>query len=119
MTGPVANPTTPTALNASGAPSIEAQREQLRTAAQAFEAIFLRQMIGSMRNARLAEDVFGSASSDQFRDMGDAQLADSMSRQGSFGVAEMLLAQFNRAIPAAPAGASGNANSGTPDRNAS
>jgi len=31
----------------------------------------------------------------------------------------MLLAQFNRAIPAAPAGAGGNTNSGTPDRNAS
>ncbi len=76
MTAPITNPATPIALNASGAPSTDAQREQLRTAAQAFEAIFLRQMIGSMRNARLAEDVFGSASSDQFRDMGDAQLAE-------------------------------------------
>ncbi|MGQ0660671.1 rod-binding protein [Sphingosinicella sp.] len=119
MTGPVANPATPTALGASGTPSTEAQREQLRQAAQAFEAIFLRQMIGSMRNARLAEDVFGSASSEQFRDMGDAQLADSMSRQGSFGIAELLLAQFNRAIPAAPAAATGEANSSTPNGSAS
>lgn len=105
MTGPVSNQAAPTSLAAAGAPSTEAQRAQLRQAAQAFEAIFLRQMIGSMRNARLAEDVFGSSSSEQFRDMGDAQLADSMSRQGSFGIAELLLAQFNRAIPAAPAAA--------------
>jgi flagellar protein FlgJ len=105
VTGPVSSPAAPAALAAGGASSIEAQRAQLRQAAQAFEAIFLRQMIGSMRNARLAEDVFGSASSEQFRDMGDAQLADSMSRQGSFGIAELLLAQFNRAIPAAPAAA--------------
>ena len=108
MTGPITNPAAPTALNATGAPSTEAQREQLRQAAQAFEAIFLRQMIGSMRNARLAEDVFGSSSSEQFRDMGDAQLADTMSRQGSFGIAELLLAQFNRAMPAAPAATSGS-----------
>jgi flagellar protein FlgJ len=119
VTGPVATPATPTALGASAAPSTEAQREQLRQAAQAFEAIFLRQMIGSMRNARLAEDVFGSASSEQFRDMGDAQLADSMSRQGSFGIAELLLAQFNRAVPAAPAGATTEASSDIPNRNAS
>ena len=119
MTGPVSNPAAPASLAAAGAPSTEAQRAQLRQAAQAFEAIFLRQMIGSMRNARLAEDVFGSSSSEQFRDMGDAQLADSMSRQGSFGIAEMLLAQFNRAIPANPAAASGNANSGSSEGSAS
>ncbi len=65
-------------------------------AAQAFEAVFLRQMIGSMRQARLAEDVFGSSATDQFRDMADAQLADDMSRQGSFGIAELLMTQFNR-----------------------
>jgi peptidoglycan hydrolase FlgJ len=111
VTGPVGNLSTPMALGANSA-SVEAQREQLREAAQAFEAI-LRQMIGSMRNARLAEDVFGSASSEQFRDMGDAQLADTMSRQGSFGIAELLLAQFNRAVPVAPAATAAPA---TPDR---
>ena len=110
MTGPISTPTT---LNAASTASVEAQREQLRQAAQAFEAIFLRQMIGSMRNARLAEDVFGSSSSEQFRDMGDAQLADTMSRQGSFGIAELLLSQFNRAIAPAPAAAGSEANSAT------
>lgn len=119
MTGPIANPAAPTALNPSTAPSTEAQREQLRQAAQAFEAVFLRQMIGSMRNARLAEDVFGSSSSEQFRDMGDAQLAESMSRQGSFGIAELLLAQFNRVVPAAPADASAETTSGTTNGSAS
>ena len=74
----------------------EAQRAQLRSAAEAFEAVFLRQMIGSMRQARLAEDPFGSAASEQFRDMADARLADSMAQQRSFGIAELLLAQFDR-----------------------
>ena len=72
------------------------QREQLRAAAEAFEAVFLRQMIGAMRQARLAEDPFGSAASDQFRDMADARLADSMAQQRSFGIAELLLGQFDR-----------------------
>jgi flagellar protein FlgJ len=86
------NPTSSTAPAAS--PAQAQQRERLRAAAEAFEAMFLRQVIGSMLQARLAEDPFASAATDQFRDMSDAQLADNMSRQGSFGVAEMLLAQF-------------------------
>ena len=73
------------------------ERERLLQAAQAFEAVFLRQLIGSMRQARLAEDPFGSRATEQFREMSDARLADSMSRQGSFGIASMLVAQFDRA----------------------
>jgi peptidoglycan hydrolase FlgJ len=90
------------------AQAAEANRRQseLRTAAQAFEAVFLRQMIGSMRQARLAEDPFASQATEQFRDMSDARLADEMSRQGSFGIAQMLLAQFDR--PAEPAETQGS-----------
>ena len=89
-------------------PTTEAQRNALRTAAQQFEAVFLRQMIGSMRQAHLADDMFGSQATEQFRDMSDASLADSMSHQGVFGIAQMLLAQFDRHA-AAPAEASGQA----------
>ncbi len=93
-TGPAAgaSPANPAAAT----PAIDRQRAQMQEAAQAFEAIFLRQMIGSMRQARLAEDVFGSSATDQFRDMADARLADDMSQQGSFGIAELLMTQFNR-----------------------
>ena len=88
-------------------PTTLAQRNALRGAAQQFEAVFLRQMIGSMRQAHLADDMFGSQATDQFRDMSDANLADSMSHQGLFGIAQMLLAQFDRHQAATPpAGAS-------------
>jgi flagellar protein FlgJ len=93
---------------AAQSPTTQAQREALRGAAQQFEAVFLRQMIGSMRQAHLADDMFGSQATDQFRDMSDANLADSMSHQGVFGIAQMLLAQFDRhaaAPAAAPQGA--------------
>lgn len=111
MTGPIsasppqvngAVPATPAAA--------DARREEMRAAAQAFEAIFIRQMIGSMRQAGLASDVFGSQATEQFREMGDAQLAESMSRQGSFGIAEMLLGQMSRG--AGNSGGNSNSNSG-------
>ena len=70
--------------------------QELRQAAQAFEAVFIRQLIGSMRNARLAEDMFGSQATEQFRDMADGRLADSMAQQGTFGIADLLTAQFER-----------------------
>jgi flagellar protein FlgJ len=93
-------------------PTAEAQRNALRGAAQQFEAVFLRQMIGSMRQAHLADDPFGSQATEQFRDMSDASLADSMSHQGVFGIAQMLLAQFDRhAAAPAEAGGQGGANS--------
>lgn len=95
MSGPI-RPAGPQAASAAPSAQADAQRTQLRAAAEAFEAVFLRQMIGSMRQARLAEDPFGSAASEQFRDMADARLADSMAQQGSFGIAELLLAQFDR-----------------------
>jgi len=101
----------PTTSLAAQSPTTASQREALRGAAQQFEAVFLRQMIGSMRQAHLADDPFGSQATEQFRDMSDASLADSMSHQGVFGIAQMLLAQFDRHA-AAPAAASGQGGAG-------
>ena len=67
-------------------------RNDLSKAAHQFEAIFLRQMIASMRAPSLGDDLFSSDASNQFRDMSDARLADSMA--GSFGIAQMLETQF-------------------------
>lgn len=81
-----------------GAPQQQsgAKAAELKSAAQAFEAVFLRQMIGSMRQANLGEDILGSRATDQFRELSDAKLADNMAETGSFGVAEMLLKQFGQ-----------------------
>ena len=84
-------------------PTTLAQRNALRGAAQQFEAVFLRQMIGSMRQAHLADDPFGSQATEQFRDMSDANLADAMSHQGVFGIAQLLLAQFDHRAAASAA----------------
>jgi flagellar protein FlgJ len=80
----------------SGSDATTQRRQELRQAAQAFEAVFVRQLLGSMRSAKLADDMFGSQATDQFRDMADARLADTMSQRGTFGIADMLVAQFER-----------------------
>lgn len=72
------------------------QRAELKKAAQAFEAVFVRQMIGSMRSSSLGDDLFDSSATDQFREMSDARLADSMAEKGAFGIAEMLIGQFGK-----------------------
>jgi len=104
---PLAAPAATTSL-APQRPDTAAQRNALRAAAQQFEAVFLRQLIGSMRSAHLSDDPLSSQATEQFRDMSDANLADAMSHQGVFGIAQMLLAQFDRhnaaASAAAPAG---------------
>lgn len=69
-------------------------KDDLRAATEAFEAVFLRQMIGSMRSASLAEDIFGNQATDQFRDMQDSKMADAMADSSDFGIAELLLKQF-------------------------
>ena len=78
----------PTAAPAASDPKLD-------KAAKAFEAVFLRQMIASMRAPSLGEDVFGSSASNQFRDMSDAKVADSMA--GGFGIAKLVAQQLKGA----------------------
>lgn len=67
---------------------------EIKETAQQFEAIFLRQMIASMRSPSLGDDLFGSDGSNQFRDMSDARLAHSMA--GQFGIARLLEKQLGK-----------------------
>lgn len=83
-----------TAPAAAADPAKAKQLEKLKGAAQQFEAVFLRQMMSSMRSASLGDDILGSEASNQFRDMSDARTADEMAKRGTLGVAEMLLKQF-------------------------
>ncbi|MGE4409942.1 MAG: rod-binding protein [Sphingobium sp.] len=87
----------------------------LAKAAQAFEAIFLRQMIGAMRSSSLSEGLFDSSATEQFRDMADSRTADEMARTSRFGIAELLMKQFAPATPLTPSNlAMGTATAGAP-----
>ncbi|MPT49252.1 MAG: hypothetical protein E2598_12695 [Sphingobium sp.] len=67
---------------------------KLQKVAQQFEAIFLRQMIGSMRSSSLAEGMFDSSATQQFRDMADAKTADELASTSRFGIADLLMKQL-------------------------
>ena len=93
MTSPIssvsATPTaTPTPAAAGGGDG------GLRKAAEAFEAVILRQLMASMRQAKLADDIFGSSATDNFREMADARTADSLASMRQFGIADMVEQQF-------------------------
>lgn len=81
-------------LSQNSEPPAAADSQQLQQAAQAFEAIFLRDMIGAMRKAGLGDDVMGNSGSTQFRDMMDDRLADEMVRNNGLGIADLLVAQW-------------------------
>lgn len=76
----------------------------LRKAAEAFEAVILRQLMASMRQAKLGDDIFGSSASDNFREMADARTADSMASLRQFGIADMVEAQLRGRIAGAGTG---------------
>jgi peptidoglycan hydrolase FlgJ len=67
---------------------------ELRKAAEAFEAVILRQMMASMRKAKLGDEMFGSSATDNFREMADAKLADNMASLRQFGIADMVEKQL-------------------------
>jgi len=93
----------PTTTGAAAVPA--GQRAQLKAAAQSFEAVFARQLIGSMRTSGLGDDLFGSEAADQFRDMSDSRLADSMASSGALGIAALLERQLSALVPASQGGA--------------
>lgn len=68
----------------------------LKKAAQGFEAVFLREIIGTMRKGKLADDIFGSSASDNFREMADARTADDMAKLGQFGIAALIEKQLSQ-----------------------
>lgn len=74
----------------------------LKKVAQQFEAVFMRQMIGAMRSASLAEGISDSSATQQFQDMADARTADAMASKGAMGIAELLIQQFGDRVKDAP-----------------
>jgi peptidoglycan hydrolase FlgJ len=99
VTSPIA-PTAPATPAAQPTP----EQKQLRAVAEQFEAVMLRQLIGSMRSASLSEGMLENGGTEQFRAMSDAKMADTMAGKGVLGIADLLVKQFGaRLAPAAAA----------------
>ncbi|MET0366308.1 MAG: rod-binding protein [Sphingobium sp.] len=70
------------------------ETDKLKKAAKAFEAVFVRQMLGEMRSSGFGDDLTGNSGVEQFQEMADAQTADTLSERGSFGIAGLLVKQL-------------------------
>ncbi|WP_029936848.1 rod-binding protein [Sphingomonas sp. UNC305MFCol5.2] len=83
-----------------------ASSENLEAAGKRFEAIFVGMMLKSMRTASLGEGLFDSKAGQQFRDMQDQQLAQSMAAHAPIGIGKAMtdfLAKSQSLEAAAPA----------------
>jgi peptidoglycan hydrolase FlgJ len=67
-----------------------ASKENLEAAGQRFEAVFTGMMLKSMRQAKLGDGLFDSKGEEQFRDMQDQQLAQSMAAHAPIGIGKAM-----------------------------
>lgn len=85
----------PIALSANGGVSTDTSRlstrSNLEAAGNQFESLFVNMMLKSMRSTKLAEGLFDSKASEQFRDMQDAKLAESMATHAPIGIGKAMV----------------------------
>lgn len=92
---------------------VDATKAKLSGAAKEFEAIFVRQMLSSARQASFGDELFGSGAVDTFREMQDSKLADVMAETGTLGLAKQIEAHMARLI-----GTAADATTATTDKKA-
>ena len=78
---------------------IEARRAELSKAAQGFEAIFIRQLLKTMRSSVPGGGMYGGGvSGDIYADMVDNALAESMAERSRFGIADILVREMTKRL---------------------
>ena len=82
-------------LNSSKLEDTKNSGKDLKEVANQFEALFLSQMLKSARAAKLADDIFSNNATDTYYSMLDNKLAEELSKNGDFGIAEALIKQFS------------------------
>ncbi len=98
----------------------------LRAVAGQFEALFLETLLGNVRDASLADPLFGQSDAyDMYRGLLDRQLATEMASGRGIGLADLLVRQLGGGAPeparstaARPAGPGGPAKGALPARTA-
>lgn len=80
-----------------------ASKENLDAAGKRFEAIFVGMMLKSMRATKLSDGLFDNKATQQFRDMQDQQLAESMAAHAPIGIGKAMTDFLSRAVPVTPA----------------
>jgi flagellar protein FlgJ len=99
MTAPVAW-SDPTALAGVRQDARKGDAAGLREVAHQFESLFLRMMLKSMREASSGDPYFDSNEGGMYRDMFDDLVAVDMSARGGMGLADSLVQQLSKYVPA-------------------
>jgi flagellar protein FlgJ len=82
-----------------GEDSIETRKAELRKAASGFEAIFVRQMLQSMRSTLSNGGMFGSgAMGEIYSDIMDNAISEKIADRGDFGLADIIYKQMVKSI---------------------
>ena len=76
------------------AEAASAPNKAINEVASQFEALFIQQMMKSMRDAVPKSDLMNSDHLDTYQAMADKQMAVSLSQQGGMGIARMLVEQM-------------------------
>ena len=71
-----------------------APNKAINEVASQFEALFVQQMMKSMRDAVPKSDLMNSDHLDTYQAMADQQMAVNLSQQGGIGIARMLVEQM-------------------------
>ncbi len=79
--------------------SVEAEKARLKNVAEGFEAIFIRQLLRTMRSTIPNGGMFGEGTVGEiYGDMMDEAFADIISKRSIFGLAETLYRQLVKEI---------------------
>ena len=70
------------------------ENDELRAAAEKFEAIFLNEFMKQARKTKLAEDLFGSSAKTTYEEMLDREYSDNLSGKINLGIADALVRQL-------------------------
>jgi flagellar protein FlgJ len=76
-----------------------ATTENLDAAGEKFEALFIGMMLKSMRQAKLGNDLFDSQAIDQFREMQDKKVAETMAAHAPLGIGKAMTEFLSRNQP--------------------
>lgn len=74
-------------------------RERLASAAKAFEAIFVRQMLAAARQSGFGNNLISGQGLDTFRAMQDSHFADLAAQTGALGLGKQIEAHLARHLP--------------------
>ena len=102
MTDGLNNSTLQSSIDFAGMASLRGQAQQktdkaTRETATQFEAMFIHEMLKSMRQTIEKSDLNGSDAEDTFQEMYDRELSQQLAKRNTLGVADMLVKHLDRA----------------------